>query len=347
MRKLINKKANIVIVSITIFSMVALYGFVPVANAASITDASDTLSDSGIGATGVTNTFNFTTGVALDATEYIEITFPAPFGDVIVGNITCPGGTTGTAQSTEKARCTSDAGTAAGPLTVSVVLDNPGSAGTQIINIATKEADNDEIEAVDVAVAIISEVTVNATVTSTLTFEINPLDDGVDVNGTATTLESATTTLEFGNLVAATPAIMGQQLRVITNADDGFSVTVEQDGNLTSASNADIDSYDDGTPGAPAVWSSPSGTLDSEQTYGHMGITSEDASLDGGDDFGNDLWQGFNNTTPIEVMYHDGPADGSTADKGLTQVAYQIEISALQEAGDYTNVLTYICTPIY
>ncbi len=348
MRKIIkNKNINIVIVGITIFSMVALYAFIPLAKAASLTDASDTLSDSDVGATAVTNTLDFTTGVALVATDYIEVTFPSAFGDVLVANITCPAGTTKTAQSTEKARCTSDAGTAAGALTVIVVLDNPSSAGSQIVNISTKTSGDVEIETVDVMVAIIDDVTVTATVSSTLTFEINPLPSGTDVNGTATTLSSATTTLAFGTLVNGVSTILGQQLRVITNADDGFTVTVEQDHNLISESGSDIDSFDDGTVVAPKAWEAPTGTLDSEETYGHMGLTSEDGTLTAGDDFGANLWQGFNGTAVTEVMYHNGPADGSTAEKGLTQVAYQIQISALQEAGDYTNTLTYICTPTF
>ena len=54
-----------------------------------------------------------------------------------------------------------------------------------------------------------------------------------------------------------------------------------------------------------------------------------------------------NATDQVEVMYHTGPSDGTTPDKGLTQVAYTAEISTLQEAGDYENTLTYICTPQY
>jgi hypothetical protein len=46
-------------------------------------------------------------------------------------------------------------------------------------------------------------------------------------------------------------------------------------------------------------------------------------------------------------MYHNGPSDGLTADIGTTTVAYTVGITALQEAGDYSNTLTYICTPTY
>jgi len=345
-----NKKVNIIVVSITIFSMVALYAFVPLAEAASLVDAKDTISDSNPGQTAVTHTITFTTGVALEADDYINVTFPAPFGNVTAGgNITCPGGMTASAATTEIARCTSDAGTVAGAKEITVVLDNPAGEGSQTINIASIDhTDLSENEGADVMVAIIYEVAVYATVASTLTFEINPLLVGVDVNGSATTIESATTSLTFGTLDAGDNEIMGQQLKVITNANDGFVVTVEQSGDLSNGGGGDIDPFDEGTPAAPKAWEIPVAVLDSDNTYGHMGITSEDEDLvSAADTFGEDLYQGFTGTTPIAVMVHDGPADGSTAHKGLTQVAYQIEINSLQEAGDYTNTLTYICTPQY
>ena len=47
-------------------------------------------------------------------------------------------------------------------------------------------------------------------------------------------------------------------------------------------------------------------------------------------------------------MYHDGPADGVTEDIGRVTVGYQIQITALQEAGDdYNTTLTYIATPTF
>jgi len=337
-----------IVAIIAIFCLMLTYSVVPIVEAASLEDASDTLSDSDVSVSAI-HTVTFTTNVtlAVATNDYIEVTFPADFGDVIAGNITCPTNSTPSAPDTETARCTATADLVPAEYTISIAsVNNPASVGSQTIDISTYTNSSIE-ETIDVMVAIIDDVTVSATVSATLTFAIAPLGSGVDVNGTNTTVASATTTLEFGTLVVDTPAIMGQELTVTTNADDGYTVTVEQDQNLTSNSGSDIDSFVDGTPASPATWISPSGTLDTENTYGHMGITSEDSSISAADTFGNNLYQGFTGTTPIDVMYHDGPADGETANIGLTQVAYQIEISALQEAGDYTNTLTYICTPTY
>jgi hypothetical protein len=88
-------------------------------------------------------------------------------------------------------------------------------------------------------------------------------------------------------------------------------------------------------------------------TYGHFGITSEDSTLNpaspgGADRFGTQLYAGNFSTSTLEVFYHNGPADGATADIGETDVAYHIEIMSLQEAGtDYTATLTYVATPIF
>jgi hypothetical protein len=46
-------------------------------------------------------------------------------------------------------------------------------------------------------------------------------------------------------------------------------------------------------------------------------------------------------------MYNNGPADGSSANSGKVQVAYGVQISTLQAAGDYTNTLTYTATPSF
>jgi len=336
------------ILSITIiWSLIAVYGFVPITNAASLLAASTTLSDSDLGVSATTTTA-FTTQIALGVTEYIEVVYPADFGEVLNGNITCPADTAATQPNTETIRCTATAPVGAGAKSIVLInTANPGTAGSYTIIIRTRTAGNADIETANVMVAIIDDVVVTATVSSTLTFEIRPLGISTDVNGATTTAASATTTLAFGTLAVASSSILGQELRVTTNADNGYTVTVQQNQNLTSNAGSDIDAFDDGVPGAPAAWNAPAGTLDAELTYGHMGFTSEDANLSGGDTFGSNLWRGFSSTDTYEVMYHTGPADGTTADRGLTQVAYRIEISALQEAGDYTNTLTYVATPVY
>ena len=140
--------------------------------------------------------------------------------------------------------------------------------------------------------------------------------------------------------------MMAQDLSVLTNATNGFVVTVEQSQNLLSSTGADIDGFADGAyNNTPIAWTAPTAQLANEGTWGHWGLTSED-NLNT-DEFGTDLWVAAS-TTPRQIFHHNGPADGVSANSGSTRVGYQVQISSLQEAGDdYTTTLTYIATPTF
>jgi hypothetical protein len=303
------------------------------------------LSDSDLGVS-ATHTVSFINNAALAATAYFEVVLPAPFGDISVGNITCPPGMTAASPNTETARCNSDAGTATGTKNIILTgVTNPADAGSQIINISSHSGAT-VLENSSVSVAIIDNVHMSVAVTSTFGFSVSPLATSSLINGQLSTAAAATTSLAFGNLTVGTSTVLGQELKVITNAA-GFSVTAQQNQNMTNGSGRDIDSFKNGTTSAPQIWASPSSLIDQEATYGHFGLTSDDISLTGGDIFGDNLWEGFASTTPIEVMYNNGPADALTPNIGSTRVGYRIEIGPLQEAGDYTNIITYIATPTF
>ena len=339
-------------------------------NAAALTTVSDTLSDSDLSVV-ANHTLSFTTPTGIAAGETVTLTFPAGFnmGSVAFGDVdltddgadqtlaaVCSGGTWGAAVSGQVLTITSCTGTIAAASVVGVEvgtnatfggagtnqITNPGTAQSYVISIGGTMTDS-----ADTRVAIIDDVVVTAAVDTTFTFTIAGLANGTDVNGDTTSTSTTATALDFGTLSPGTPVILGQELTVTTNAANGFSVTVQQDQNLTSATGADIDTFIDGASTAsPVVWQAPAGTLGTENTYGHFGITSEDSDLNT-DEFGAQLYAG-NFGTAREVFSHTGPADGSTADQGLTQVGFQIEIDALQEAGnDYTNNLTYVATPTF
>jgi hypothetical protein len=154
--------------------------------------------------------------------------------------------------------------------------------------------------------------------------------------------------MPFATTTVGVPNTIAQTLSVTTNARNGFVVTVNADQRLTSATGADIDRFQNDTPpGSPAAWTSPTGTIAATETgWGHEGITSEDDL--NSDEFGTNLWAGNFVGNARQVFSHNGPADGTTVSIGSTKVGYQIEISALQEAGnDYTQTLTYVATPTF
>lgn len=347
-------KSKKIISLFAILSMVVMSsGLTSSAQASSITNASDTLSASGLSQV-ATHTIAFTIHSSLAQNDYIQVVLPggggANFGNITaVGNIICATGSA-TWTSITEARCTIGAGGLAAGASSTMTLTgvtNPNAIGSKTIAVKTYTAANALIERADVMIAIVDRVVVTASVASTLNFVISPVAGATVINGATTTAGSATATIAFGNLTANAEHIIGQQLNVTTNATYGFKVTVEQNQDLTSAGNAIIDAFDDGTPSTTAAgWSVPATSLGQFNTYGHMGLTSDDNSLSV-NQFATSTYKGFNGTTPMEVMYHTGASNGSAQSIGLAKVAYRIEVSSLQEAGDYTNTLTYIATPIY
>lgn len=373
--------ASIVILAIAMWS----FGFptwVPQAQALSLTTVSDTLSDSDLGVSADhTIVFTNTTAIANDETftltfsnEWNISTSSVAFGDIDVAtgtDMTLAADCTGTemvAASTSGQVltvhfCPGDGASvpAGGTTTIQVGTNaaggsnqfvNPAEGGTFTITIAGTMTDNG-----DTKVAIIDDVVVTASVDTTFVFTINGLPDGTSVNGSPTTTATSTTatslpfeTVTPGGLNGKT---LAQNLTVTTNAVNGFSVTVQTDTELISSTGADINSFaNGGASTTPGSWEGPIGYLDSDITYGHWGVTTDDDSLVGqADTFGTDQWVGSfiaTSTGAVVIFAHDGPADGVTAHQGSTTVGYQIEITSFQEAGsDYTTNLTYIATPVF
>jgi hypothetical protein len=195
-------------------------------------------------------------------------------------------------------------------------------------------------------VAILPVVTVSASVDTIFTFTVGAVGGGVTVNGETTTGTTTATTIPFGKLDPLTASTAAQLLTVNTNAANGFVVTVTADGQLVSSTGADIDGFVEGSyTTTPTTWTSPTPTIGDEWSYGHWGLTTDDGSITtpmGSGEFVSA------STSPVEVFRNDGPANGTGVGVGTTTVAYNVEISALQEAADdYTATLTYVATPVF
>jgi hypothetical protein len=350
------KQFKKLITILVVISMFSLFGFPPLLQNAqavnSIIHASDRLSDSDGGVT-ATHTISITTGTTTGAGGYIEYAFPAAFSTIAAnGDIACQGAGVPTGAGTRIARCTYAGALAAGQATTTIAnIVNPVATGTQVIEITNYNSGGTVLERVEVRVAIISDVWMTARVDATLTFIISGVNANTVVNGVTCTATTTATTTPFGTLAVNVPSTVCQQLSVASNAVEGFNVTVWEDNEMQTESGANINSFDNSPTGTGSstkhAWVPPAAQLDNYSTYGHMGLTADDATLSNGDAFGASLYAGFTGTTPIEVMYHTGPTTGTTVDRGLSNVAYTAEISSLQEAGDYENTLTYIATPIY
>jgi len=335
------------VVFLLIFSMLAIYGSVPTAKAANLDSAKAVLDDSNLDAT-ATTTVTFNTGIDLTAGTVVTLAFNASF-DVSGATTTCPSDATADAAG-QNVTCTvvSTLSSTTDYTVIIADVNNPDAENVAGYDITISHNEGGGAESTQMRVYIIDPVTVTATVNATLAFSVDLVGGATDVNGVQTTGASTATTLDFGTLNTAASSTLAQQLSVTTNASAGYSVTVQQDQDMTSGGSATINAFDNGViPGAPTDWGGPDATLGSADTYGHMGVTSEDQNLSGGDTFGLAQYDGLDGTTPLEVLYNGGAANGTEAHTSRTEVAYTIEISALQEAGDYTNTLTYVCTPTY
>lgn len=344
------------IIGLLMFCLIVMYGSAPMkSEAISMDSIRDTISSSDVSKANVTHTIVASTTQDVHGTNgYFEIVFPTEFSNVLVGGVTCPavaGAGTPTVPSTNVVRCTYGAQIASGTQATFTItgVTNPGVVGSYLFHIYTKNSSNVQVEHSTFRVAIVNSVSVTATVEASLTFSVLGMATSSVVNGATLTGSSTSRTMAFGVLAPGVEKTLGQKLKVSTNAAYGFIVTVQQDHNLLSSNGADIDSFNNGVEASttPLAWTIPTNILGQEMTYGHFGFTGQDASLSNGDPFGATLYKGFNGSDPVEVMYHTGPADGLTPDIGTTTVAYSVEIGNLQEAGDYSNTLTYICTPTY
>lgn len=346
--------------------------------AASLTSVSDTLSTSEPSVV-ANHTIQFTTPTGVAAGETIVITFPdgasdfdlstigaedidlaSTTGDYSLSNAGPSGETWGVATTTFSITFTSGSAVLDANATVTIKIGTNATfeavSPSQIVNPAVAGGGDSyeiTISAGDGAdtgatrVAIVDKVTVTASVDTVLNFSVTGVQGNQTVNGTTTGATSTATLIPFGVLQSGTASTAAQDLTVVTNARNGFVVTVVSDGQLDSQTGAVIDSFaDGGNQSTPVAWSAPSGDVALDNTWGHWGITSDDTDI-----FAATQTYVAASTTPVTVFTHDGPVDGindPSTGTSTTRVGYSVQITDLQEAAtDYQAVLTYIATPTF
>jgi hypothetical protein len=336
--------------------ILATFGFHQMtAQAANLTSVSNTLSDSAPGVlSGHDIRFTVPTSSNLLVGATTSITFPALFtgvGTIVIGDLTVTVNGTPDAPATfnvtgQTISFTGVAATATDVVRIVIPatrVTNPVVGSYEFVITTPNDIGRTRV-------AIVDTVEVTAEVQTSFEFRVLGLATSTSVNSTSTTGSTTPTQIPFGVVSAGVIETLGQQLTVQTNARNGFVVTVEQDSNLQSSTGADIDGFTNGNyQNTPIPWAPPTNTLLQENTYGHWGLTSNDSDLNSAEftTGGGNRWVAAS-TTPRAIFSHNGPADGLTQDYGQAEVAYQIQITPLQEAGDdYNTTLTYIATPTF
>ncbi len=331
------------------------------ADAASVTNASDTLSDSDISVAS-NHTIRFTVPNGIIAGQTILFTFPGGFtlpqgldyndldvtddGSEITLADSPSGATWGVATTSSTIQLTTSGSNVSSSSVIVVEIGTNATSGTtgntQLINPTAGSHEitvgGSMVDSGSFMVVILDNVVVTANVNTNFSFTVDGVADGLTVNGTTTSTSSTATSIPFETLSNGVIKTIAQDLTVTTNAANGFAVTVYQDANLTSSTGADIDGFIDGEyTNTPEAWVAPSADVSDEKTWGHWGLTSSDPDL-----FGSNLWVSPS-TTPRTIFSHNSVVSAST-----TRIGYQAQISPLQEAGeDYTTTLTYIATPAF
>ncbi len=362
-----SKKIGAFLIGTTLAWSVGLPLYIGSASAASLSSVSDTIVSSAPSAA-TNHTIVWTTPTGVAAAETILVTFDPTGLNFTVGALVVADfvGETGVtvvaacgapaseatlavgADSFTLTMCAGDTIAATTVITLPILnnrITNPAGVGSYVVRITGTQVDS-----ADTRVAIISTVTMTAKVDTSFTFTITGQATSTNVNGTTTTLTTTATAIPFNTVAPGVIYTAAQRLNVTTNAQNGFQVTVVQNQNLLSSTGADIDLFIDGVGTAvPTAWVAPANTLGNQNTFGHYGITSEDATLTAGDEFGSALFAGnFDVGNPRQVFFHGAPSDGLAANIGSTTVGYQLQIGSLQEAAnDYNNTLTYVATPIF
>jgi hypothetical protein len=340
------------------------------AHAASLTNVSDTLSDARPGYP-ANHTIVFTNPSSTTAGQSITYTFDpntSAFGSVtstVLANVTstgmsvvatCAGAINTASMATTSYNVltfTACNTISSGTISLKILgntITNPTSTGSYIIRIGGTQANS-----ADTRVVILNGVNVTAAIATTFTFTISPLSTSTTLGNNATTTGTDTSSsLPFGTIAPATHNELGLQLNVTTNASNGFAVTVHEDQDLTSNKGNIIHLFSNANAtSTPSPWTSPTNVINNPNTYGHVGITSDDTSSTavGGPFFGSStpLYAGsFNPTSTLIVFGWTGPADGTTQNVGAAKVTTRIEIGPLQAAAnDYQNNLIYVATPVF
>ncbi|MCK5358517.1 MAG: hypothetical protein KAJ48_08995, partial [Elusimicrobiales bacterium] len=212
-------------VVIVMFSMLAMYAYMPMVQADSMDSAKTTLSDSDIDAT-ATSTIVVNLGTAITVGQYIRVTYESDFRNfVVIPATACPvlstASSTGTSNDWRVIECVATTTIAAATSTIVIQHQNPSSESDYSVTISTHEVNGTEIESSETKVYILNDVEVTATVPATLTFGVDLLGMNSTrntINGVALTGSSTETALAFGTLNDTSSSTLGHELSVSTNA---------------------------------------------------------------------------------------------------------------------------------
>lgn len=245
-----------------------------------------------------------------------------------------------------------------------------GTADSWKINLKTEDASDLTLDESTINIGTIDSVQVRATVDPTLSFSINPVNNGLAANTNNTTgcndstdvtntgIDATSTVINLGVLGSTPtgtstqlPNLSAQYITISTNADNGYLLTATSSGSLSSSQTG----FTFNSTTTPTAF--PSGVdnfglnacgLDVPSgTWGASTFNGCDSYITGGADACLYAWPTA--TTSITLAQDTSGPVGNviTTGNGITTVKYAAGTDVTVPAGEYTTAITYVATPTF
>jgi hypothetical protein len=344
--KRINK---ILLAIVSIIPAIAVLANIGLADAATLTSASMTLSDSrpSVVASYSFNASGFTTATAIECIQLkfntsADMSGSVPTGmtttSVTLASSTLVTATNWTASSatngTVKLSYTTGAAPAASGNVVLGNITNGSTAGTAYfvqVNTYSGACGTGLVDTSTVGFIYTAGQAVTASVNPTLAFTVAGLASSTSINGSTTNVATTSGTIPFGSTATiSTNAVAAQALSVSTNSGNGYSVYISYSGPLSNGSHSITDFS--GTNATPTTFTA-AGTE-------NFGYTTNSSVLT---QFASGKWAGLttsNSSNPVA-------SSTSAINNDTTDVGYQLGIASTTPTGSYSTTVIYTATPVY
>jgi len=352
MSKIVKKSGKVALILGLILVLMGMYFLIPISQAASIANREIKISDSRPSETGVTYDFegdhsattvkclqiqfcttatgSCTTPTGMDTTSATKDS--ANWSGWTAANWTIDNTTNGTVKYTYT---TGEAGGTDYSFSTGGIT-NPSGAGTYYARVTTYSDDtcSTEVDSGVTAFAIVSGVSVSATVAETLSFSISDTSIGF---GELTTGNVYYATADETGSTTEPGAGQPTQLTISTNAQGGVTVTIKDVGD--GSANAGL--YDSTTGELIDAVASSSVAAGSEG-YGAYGKSaSANLTID----------EGFDDDGVSDLAISRSPQTFVTASSAISSETVDLSlkagISGTTPAGSYSDTIIFVATPVY
>lgn len=222
-----------------------------------------------------------------------------------------------------------------------------GTADTWTVSVQTLSHPNySEVDAVDLKIATVESIRVTATVSPTLTMIIAGTANATSVCGETTNSGTASTAVlvPLGTLSDSALNVNAQNIKIATNAKNGYTLLERDDGYLRKSNGDNINYHNTAMTDNDAPTPTVMNTAGTE-SYGIHACGSHVNTTTWGDGAG------------ATTNYYGGPGSGTAwqyyrtivsytapTAQTITNVVYKATISGLTPAGDYSQAITYTAT---